>query len=221
MVLNLIVAAWLGPTVNQSGNPSPWRPGEQGLRSRRDSRRTWPPELSVDLCRSVRLGGVRAGVPRHAATDPRFRATPRWTLPEKDYHKYTYQPSIPDKRRPPQAPLRQARARGAERSPVGLRDRRRVEPSKGGHVLCPGANRRRAAVCALPFVLSGSVIRWRSSADDQALRTFGGRPSQVAVGRAHLPLLPCVSPILALAGCRLSSPPSSGQGSAKAPPPTP
>lgn len=24
-------------------------------------------------------------------------AKPRWTLPEKDYHKYTYQPSIPDK----------------------------------------------------------------------------------------------------------------------------
>ena len=25
------------------------------------------------------------------------RTHPRWTLPEKDYHKYTYQPSIPDK----------------------------------------------------------------------------------------------------------------------------
>merc|ERR1711979_130267 len=24
-------------------------------------------------------------------------AKPRWTLPEHDYHKYTYQPSIPDK----------------------------------------------------------------------------------------------------------------------------
>merc|ERR1712050_670111 len=24
-------------------------------------------------------------------------AKPRWTLPEADYHKYTYQPSIPDK----------------------------------------------------------------------------------------------------------------------------
>jgi len=40
--------------------------------------------------RAFRLGRVlRAG----GADD----AKPRWTLPEADYHKYTYQPSIPDK----------------------------------------------------------------------------------------------------------------------------
>lgn len=40
--------------------------------------------LRFRVTRSLRAGG---------ADD----AKPRWTLPEKDYHKYTYQPSIPDK----------------------------------------------------------------------------------------------------------------------------
>lgn len=40
--------------------------------------------LRVSLTRFLRAGG---------ADD----AKPRWTLPAKDYHKYTYQPSIPDK----------------------------------------------------------------------------------------------------------------------------
>mmetsp|Transcript_35279 Transcript_35279/g.82339 ORF Transcript_35279/g.82339 Transcript_35279/m.82339 type:complete len:284 (+) Transcript_35279:88-939(+) len=40
--------------------------------------------LHFRLTRALRAGG---------ADD----AKPRWTLPEKDYHKYTFQPSIPDK----------------------------------------------------------------------------------------------------------------------------
>eukprot|EP00405_Crypthecodinium_cohnii_P013235 CAMPEP_0206443298 /NCGR_PEP_ID=MMETSP0324_2-20121206/14288_1 /ASSEMBLY_ACC=CAM_ASM_000836 /TAXON_ID=2866 /ORGANISM="Crypthecodinium cohnii, Strain Seligo" /LENGTH=283 /DNA_ID=CAMNT_0053911213 /DNA_START=94 /DNA_END=945 /DNA_ORIENTATION=+ len=42
------------------------------------------PLRSFRLTRALRAGG---------ADD----AKPRWTLPEADYHKYTYQPSIPDK----------------------------------------------------------------------------------------------------------------------------
>lgn len=40
--------------------------------------------LRFRLARVLRAGGAED-------------AKPRWTLPEKDYHKYTYQPSIPDK----------------------------------------------------------------------------------------------------------------------------
>jgi len=40
--------------------------------------------LRFRLTRFLRAGGAED-------------AKPRWTLPEKDYHKYTYQPSIPDK----------------------------------------------------------------------------------------------------------------------------
>jgi len=40
--------------------------------------------LRFHLGRALRAGGAED-------------AKPRWTLPEKDYHKYTYQPSIPDK----------------------------------------------------------------------------------------------------------------------------
>jgi len=40
--------------------------------------------MALRVARLLRAGG---------AAD----AKPRWTLPEKDYHKYTYQPSIPDK----------------------------------------------------------------------------------------------------------------------------
>eukprot|EP00929_Paragymnodinium_shiwhaense_P018974 TRINITY_DN1307_c0_g1_i1.p1 TRINITY_DN1307_c0_g1~~TRINITY_DN1307_c0_g1_i1.p1 ORF type:complete len:284 (+),score=79.83 TRINITY_DN1307_c0_g1_i1:64-915(+) len=42
------------------------------------------PARAIRLTRSLRAGG---------ADD----AKPRWTLPEADYHKFTYQPSIPDK----------------------------------------------------------------------------------------------------------------------------
>merc|ERR1711957_984683 len=49
-----------------------------------------PMALRVARPLRFRLGQVlRAG----GADD----AKPRWTLPEADYHKYTYQPSIPDK----------------------------------------------------------------------------------------------------------------------------
>ncbi|CAK0910321.1 unnamed protein product, partial [Prorocentrum cordatum] len=40
--------------------------------------------LRFRLARVLRAGGAED-------------AKPRWTLPEKDYHKYTFQPSIPDK----------------------------------------------------------------------------------------------------------------------------
>lgn len=46
--------------------------------------RACQPLRSFQLTRVLRAGG---------ASD----AKPRWTLPQKDYHKYTYQPSIPDK----------------------------------------------------------------------------------------------------------------------------
>lgn len=48
--------------------------------------------MSLRLARPLRFRVAR--VLRAGGADD---AKPRWTLPEKDYHKYTYQPSIPDK----------------------------------------------------------------------------------------------------------------------------
>mmetsp|Transcript_65952 Transcript_65952/g.148823 ORF Transcript_65952/g.148823 Transcript_65952/m.148823 type:complete len:285 (-) Transcript_65952:95-949(-) len=48
--------------------------------------------MALRLSQSLRFRAAR--VLRAGGADD---AKPRWTLPEKDYHKYTYQPSIPDK----------------------------------------------------------------------------------------------------------------------------
>jgi len=50
--------------------------------------------MALRLARPVRGAFRPARVLRAGGADD---AKPRWTLPEKDYHKFTYQPSIPDK----------------------------------------------------------------------------------------------------------------------------
>jgi len=49
--------------------------------------------MALQLARPARAIRLSALLRAGGADD----AKPRWTLPEKDYHKYTYQPSIPDK----------------------------------------------------------------------------------------------------------------------------
>jgi len=50
------------------------------------------PEMALRVARPLRFRLTR--LLRAGGADD---AKPRWTLPEADYHKYTYQPSIPDK----------------------------------------------------------------------------------------------------------------------------
>ena len=80
--------------------------GQTGRPGHQDKRKTAALSVSVALCLKAR---DLCGMALRVARPLRFRLTrllraggaddakPRWTLPEADYHKYTYQPSIPDK----------------------------------------------------------------------------------------------------------------------------